>query len=273
MLNGDVTVLQREWGGTERLKELGRTLMPGSHPECTERRLRTSPRPDESRRPTLNRHRQDFRTPRSKLLPQLEVIVIEDGPTQIRQFADKREILDVGRDDDREGAGRVTVFSRFAVTGTTIREGEEVLDAFDCVRVVLDDGFAVVDLVQESTLGSTSATRNVDGEERVSVTEEMGDDVPCEFVNRSVEVKVSAVREEGRMVARVEVSRRVESCGVFGAMKRGIDAEEVVVGIDTRTTDTVDRSVVFRLLDETGFCRRVVVESRDETMSRYSSRR
>ena len=64
--------------------------------------------------------------------------------------------MNVGRDDDGESTGRVSMFARLAVTSTAVRECHEVLDAFDGVRVSFDNGFAVVELVQESTFGSSS---------------------------------------------------------------------------------------------------------------------
>ena len=100
----------------------------------------------------------------------------------------------------------MSVFARLAVTSAAVRECHEVLDAFDGVRVSFDNGFAVVELVQESTFGSSSVCRDMDSEERVSVTEEVRDDVSSELVNGAVEMEVSTVGEESRVISRVEVS-------------------------------------------------------------------
>jgi hypothetical protein len=66
------------------------------------------------------------------------------------------------------------------------------------------------------------------------------DDVASEFVDCTVEVKMSSVREEGRVISRVEVSRRVESRRVLGTVEGGINAEKMVVRVDTRATDAVN---------------------------------
>jgi len=46
----------------------------------------------------------------------------------------------------------------------------------------------------------------MDSEERVSVSEEVRDDVSSELVNGAVEMEVSTVGEESRVISRVEVS-------------------------------------------------------------------
>lgn len=141
------------------------------------------------------------------------------------------------------------MFSRLAVTGATVGESEKVLDTFDSVGVVFDDGLAIVELVEETTFGSSSASRDVNGEEVVSVSEKVSNDVTSEFVNCTIEVKVSTVREESRVVSRVEVSCRVKSRRVFRTVEGRVDAEEVVVRINTGATDRVNRAIMFRLFD------------------------
>ena len=164
----------------------------------------------------------------------------------------------------------MSVFARLAVTSTAVRECHEVLDAFDGVRVSFDNGFAVVELVQESTFGSSSVCRDMDSEERVSVTEEVRDDVSSELVNGAVEMEVSTVGEESRVISRVEVSCRVKSRRVFGSVEGRIDTEEMIVGVDASAADAVNRAVVFRLVDQSSFSSRIMVESCDESMGCYS---
>jgi hypothetical protein len=42
----------------------------------------------------------------------------------------------------------VSVFSRLAVTSASVGESEKVLDAFNGVRIVIDNWLAVVELIQ-----------------------------------------------------------------------------------------------------------------------------
>lgn len=152
------------------------------------------------------------------------------------------------------------------MTGAAVREREEVLDAVDRVRVMLDDGLAVVELVQEPALGYSRTSRDVHREEVIAVTEQVSDDVAGELVDRAVEVKVSTVREESRVIPGIEVSRRVESRRVLRTVKGRVDAQQVIIGIDASSADAVNRAVVLRLFDQSGFGTRVVVESCDESM-------
>lgn len=82
--------------------------------------------------------------------------------------------------------------------------------------------------------------RDVNSEEGVSVTKEVGDDVSSELVNGAVEVKVSTVGEEGRVISRVEMSCRMKSRRVFGSVEGRVDTEEMIVGVDTSATNAMD---------------------------------
>jgi hypothetical protein len=42
----------------------------------------------------------------------------------------------------------VSVLSRLAVTSASVGESEKVFDAFDCVRIVIDDWLAIVELIE-----------------------------------------------------------------------------------------------------------------------------
>lgn len=134
----------------------------------------------------------------------------------------------------------MSMFARLAVTSATVRECHEVLDPFDSVRVSFDDGFAVVELIEEAAFGSSSVCRDVNSEEWVSVTEEVRDDVSSELVNSAIEVKVSTVGEEGRVISRVKMGCRMKSRRVFGSVEGRVDTEEMIVGIDTCATNAVD---------------------------------
>ena len=240
--------------------------MPCPHPQRRQRARRTTPRSDISRRSALDRRSEHLGTPRAELFAQLEVLVVEHCPAEVGQLADEREVLNVRRDDDRERAGRVSMFSGLAVTGAAVREREEGLDAVDRVRVMFDDGLAVVELVQEPALGCSRTSRDVHREEMIAVTEQVSDDVAGELVDRAVEVKVSTVRKESRVIPGIEVSRRVESRRVLGTVKGRVDAQQVIIGIDASSADAVNRAVVLRLFDQSGFGTRVVIESCDESM-------
>lgn len=246
------------------LNELRRTGPPRPNAESRQRTLRAAPCPNKRRTATLNRLIHHLRIPPPEPLPQLAVVIIEQRPPEVGQLAEESEVLDVRRNDDREVPRRVPMLARLA--SRTLRN--EVLDSVDRALVFDQVGLAPVRLVEEAAFARLRAGRDVYGDERRAVAEQVGNDIARGFVDVRSEMQVPTMLEESGVVARVEVRRRVLGRRVLRAVQRVVDAEDVVfwVRVSTGRAGSRDGRVVLRLVDQARFGGCVAVEAREESV-------
>lgn len=200
--------------------------------------------------------------PAAKALAELEVFVVEERPPKVGELAEEGEVLDVGRDEHLEAARRVPVLAALA----PLPARDEVPHAVDGALVVEQVGLAAPGLVQKAALARARLGRDVHRQEGQAVPEEVRRDVACRFVQLGREVQVLAVLEEGSVVPRVEVRRRLLRRRVLRAVQRVVDTEDVVLrrGVARRRACRRDGRVVPRLVDQSRLCRSVLVEAREE---------
>jgi hypothetical protein len=241
--------------------ELGRSTPPRPDTKRRDGALSAPASADEPARPALDRLVHQLRIPATEALADLEVVVVQDGPAEVGEFSEEGEVLDVGRDDHREVLGCVPVLAVLA----TGRLSDDVLDAADCALVVEQVCLAAVRLVQELALARAGARRDVHGKERVFVAEEVGHDLAGGLVDLGRKVQMPAVLEKRRVIARVEVRRRVLRGRVFGAVQSVVDTEDLVFGDGVVLRQAGCRNMP-SLLDETGLSRQVFVKPREKSV-------